>query len=95
MNVNDVQAAGRACPFNTKQEGLQYERYTMHPRLLGTSFPGFVPDLTETGEVQFKRFFYWKKTTLFFYRFIGLQPPSLWLANAGSNGCREERLRER
>ncbi len=26
----------------------------MHLRLLVTSFPGFVPDLTETGEVQFK-----------------------------------------
>ncbi len=71
MNGNDVHAAGRACLWNTKQEGLQYESYTMHPRLIVTSFPGFVPLNSQKQERYSLKDIYWKKTTLFAVVLLG------------------------
>jgi len=73
MNVNDVQAVGRACPLKHKARRITVRK--VHHAL--TSPSDFIPRLcswTHRNRRGLKDI-YWKKTTQFCCRFIWLQPP--------------------
>jgi hypothetical protein len=67
MNVNDVQAVGRACPLKHKARRITVRKVHRAP----TSLSDFIPRVCALNSQKQERYslkdIYWKKTTLSFY----------------------------